>query len=451
MNAESRAVAALRADCAGPVIAAGGPEYAAACSGYNRFVEWSPEVIVRAQGPGDVRRGVTFAREEGLGVAVRSGGVGTAGAPAGTLLLDLRGLAAVDVQPGSVRVQAGAIWAEIDRQTAPFGRFAPGAQMSWVGAAGYALGGGFSWMGRRHGWASDNLLELELISASGEAVRVNAEEQPELFWGMRGAGSNFGVVTSLTLRSHPYTAVTAGEVFWRADDLGEVLAFWDRWTDSVPDELGSDLAVIAPMRGLFATPEPYLVGVRYCLLEDSPAGREAVAELRGFGRPLLDTSGPRSYLQLQGQGTEFQPPGMYQRFRMVYLDRLDEPVIAATVAAAKTLPLLSLISVHHYGGALGRVPEDASAMSHRDAKFNFMTAVRWWPFEDGSPALDWQTSLLAEVRGTNEDRAYVNYLFDEPDRVASAYSQAALARLTELKRRWDPDNLFAANQNIAPD
>lgn len=442
----------LRRIVRGTVLTRDDSGYAEVCTGYNHEVRWDPEVVVRCCGVADVRHAVRAATRFGMGVAVRSGGTGTYGAPPGSLLVDLQHLRGIDVVDGAgaVRAQAGATWRDVDQETAAFGVAAPGAQTDHVGVAGYVLGGGFSWLGRQQGWAADHLLEVGLVTSAGEQVTASADREPDLFWAVRGSGWNFGVVTSMTLRTHRRPDVIAGEVLWRGEDLADVLRFWDVWTDTVPDALSSELHVLWTPPGVPADGAAQLVRVGFCLAEDSTEGSACIKALMRFGRPLMAQEERLPYLELQGRAAKFLPPGMHQRFRMLYLDALDDRVIAEAVRAAEALPPLTLIIIHHYRGALAKTPEDATAMSHRNAKFNVMTNVRWWPFEDGAGGLAWQENLLHDLRGEQPDRAYVNYLFDEPHRVASAYSNATLRRLGRLKEVWDPENLFRHNANVQP-
>ncbi|HZO37167.1 MAG TPA: FAD-binding oxidoreductase [Solirubrobacteraceae bacterium] len=425
--------------------------YEQACVGYNPEVVWEPEILVRCSDADDVVHAVRAAAELGLGVAVRSGGTGTFGAPEGSLLIDLSRLTSVEVIDGgrAVRAEPGAIWRDVDRETAKHGVAAPGAQTPWVGVAGFVLGGGFSWVARQYGWASDNLLEVELVTAEGELLTVSAESQPELFWGICGSGWNFGVVTSLTLLAHPRGEVLSSQVAWPIGDLAGVLRFYDGWTDGVADSVGSHLGIMKMPAGALGD-EPVEMVLIECAAEDTPENRASIAELERFGSPFMAESKTTDFIEVQDRPGSLLVPGIHHRFSMVYVDALDDDFVSAISDAVERMQEMTFLALTHYRGAISSIPENETAMNHRNAKFNFMYSVRWMPGEDGSVALAWAEELLAGRAAGGRDRAYVNYLFDEPERVRSAYSGATLERLAALKSRWDPGNRFRHNQNVAP-
>ncbi len=420
----------------------------------NLEVPWAPDVVVAAAGTADVIAATRFAGEHGLGLAVRGGGVGWVGAPPGTLLLDLRAMHAARVDPAArtVHVQGGAIWRDAHRELAPFGFAAAGAQFPRLGVAGHVLGGGHGWLSRRVGWASDTLRSAELITADGRYVRCSADEEPELFWAVRGAGHNFGTVVGLELALVELEAVTFGSVWFDPAATAEGLAWCRDHLPGAPDELTTivsighppaTLGLPAALRGRAA------LHVLVCHSGSPQQARRDLSSLREHPNVTADTVREMPWAEL-AMGNDVFIAGVHRRSRMHYVDDLDEEVIAISARRAPEMAPLSFMSTHVYGGAMERVDEHATAMSHRSQRFNYMVSTTWTSMEDGAALQRWQDEYLAEIAAQSSDAAYVNYLFDEPQRVAAAYHPATWERLRAIKRTWDPTNVFAANQNVPP-
>jgi FAD/FMN-containing dehydrogenase len=428
--------------------------FTAAASRYvNPEIGWEPEVVVACATADDVARSVSFAAEHGLGVAIRGGGVGWVGASPGTLLLDMRMINSISVDPDrcTVHVGAGALWADIHRALAPFGLAAAGPQFPRLSAAGYALGGGHGWLTRKLGWGSDTLRSVELVTTGSDTVRSSQEDEPDLFWGLRGAGHNLGVAVSLEFSVIPLTQVHAGVVWFHPDRTADLLNFYREWAPTLPDEVSTILGVMTPPPDLPVPPQ--LIGrpmghVVLCHSDPDSQARDLRA-LRDQPGLLLDTIRAMPYAELAA-GNDMFPSGLRRRSRMRYLTGLTDPVVELTAERFTDPPPLTMLSIHHYGGALGRVDEHATAMSHRHQEWNYMVAMTWPPDETGAPQKRWQTELLAALESEEENAMYVNYLCQEPERVRSAYNLRTWNRLQALKRRWDPDNRLADNQNIAP-
>ena len=420
----------------------------------NLEVPWTPEVVVHAAGTADVIAAVRFATDHGLGLAVRGGGVGWVGAPRGTLLLDLRDLRAIRVDPArrTVHIQGGAIWREVHRELAPFGLAAAGAQFPRLGVAGHVLGGGHGWLSRRVGWASDTLRSAELITADGRYVRCSAEQEPDLFWALRGAGHNFGAVVGLELHLIELDTVAFGTVWFDPEATVDALLWCREHLSSAPDELTTIVSVGHPPPSL-GLPDRLrnraALHVLACHSGSTEQARCDLAALRGHPGVTVDTIQTIPWSEL-AMGNDVFMPGVHRRSRMQYLHDLGDPVIEISRRRATEMAPLSFMSTHVYGGAMGRVDEHATAMSHRSTLFNYMVSTTWTPMQDGTALRSWQDEYLEEIAVYATGTAYVNYLFDEPARVTAAYHPTTWERLRSVKHTWDPENRFAANQNIPP-
>jgi len=420
----------------------------------NLEVPWHPELVVRCDGVSDVIEAVRFAAAHEMGVAVRGGGVGWAGARPRSLLIDLADLHGVRVDPDAqtVQVQGGATWGRLNRELGQFGLAAAAPQFPRLGVAGHVLGGGHGWLSGRLGWASDTLRAAELVTASGELVRADGERRPDLLWALRGAGTNFGVVVWLELEVIPLAEVTFGLIWFHPDRTAEALALYREWAPRSPDELTTIVSVAHPppawsgpdeLRGRAAA---HLL-VCHCGTDEQ--AREDLAAVRCHPGVVADEIHRMPWRQLSIANDVFIA-GVHRRSRMHYLREMDDQVIDITARRALEMDPLSFMSTHFYGGALARVDEHATAMSHRDKAWNYMVATTWTSMQDGRPLRRWQDDYLAEIAERSHNAYYVNYLFDEPAHVPAAYAPQTWERLRELKQRWDPENRFADNQNIPP-
>lgn len=420
----------------------------------NLEVSWEPDVIVLPSGVADVIEATRFARENDLGLAVRGGGVGWVGARPGMLLLDLRALACIRVDPRRRRawVQGGARWREVNRELSAFGLAAATAQFDRVGVAGHVLAGGHGWLSRRLGWASDTLRGVDLVTADGRLVHASVDEEPELFWALRGAGHNFGTVVGLELELIELGRVAFGELWFDPRATADGLHWCAQQLAGAPDELTVIVSIAhpPPMAAIPAAARGRAaLHVIACHCGSREQAQRDLAGLRGHPAVVADTIGERPWSNV-ARGADAFAAGVHRRSRMRYVSGLTDQVISASVAAAAGMSPLSFMSTHVYGGAMGRVREDATAMSHRDEHWNFMVTATWTAQEDGVPLRAWQEDYLAAIAPDASDAYYVNYLFDEPERVVAAYATDTWRRLRAVKRVWDPDNVFAANHNIPP-
>jgi FAD/FMN-containing dehydrogenase len=450
------AVGALAANFRGQLICPGDEGYDGARRVWNGMVDKRPVMIARCTGVADVVAAVTFAREHGLLVAVRGGGHNVAGKAVcdDGIVIDLSGMKGVRVDPdaGTARARPGVTWGEFDRETQLFGLATTGGFVASTGIAGLTLGGGIGWLARKHGTACDNLLAVDLVTASGQVLTASATEHPELFWGLRGGGGNFGIVTSFDYRLHPVgPTVLAGEVVHPFKTARDVLRCFRDQVAAAPDEL-TVVAVISR-----AGTEPHLprrahgqlvVTLRVCWAGDLHEGERALRPLRSFGRPLADLVGPMPYTVLQSADA---PSGLQNHWKSSYLDALTDEAIDTAIAhaSAMTSPLSSCY-FQHLQGAIGRVGDGDTAFGHRDAAFDFNILSVWPDPTTSAEHIGWSRALWAAMQPFARG-VYVNNLGAEgEDRVRAAYTPATYQRLAALKNQYDPANLFRHNQNIRP-
>lgn len=435
----------------GVVLRPGDGGYDAARRVWNGMIDRRPAMIVRCRDADEVRDAIAAARARSLPVAVRGGGHNAAGLAMcdDGLVIDLSPMRAVVVDPESrtARVGGGATWADLDAAAYAHGLATTGGVVSTTGIAGLTLGGGIGWLMRRQGLACDNVVAFDVVTADGRRVRATASEHPELFWGLRGGGGNFGVVTQLTFRLRPLDGVVAGMLVHPLARATEALRVVREIAATAPD----DLTIFA---ALMTSPE----GAPICAVIPSWVGplngaERALRRLRGFGPPLADTVGPMTYPQLQQMLDAGFPSGQQVYWRGELLSSLDDALIETLVAqyARATSPLSALV-LEQLGGAVARVAADATAFPHRDAAFNLAMIARWTEPSERDRHVQWTRALHEAVRPFARDSAYVNYLGvgEGAERVRAAYGEAHWARLVALKREWDPANVFHYNQNVPP-
>jgi FAD/FMN-containing dehydrogenase len=453
------ALAAFRERFQGEVVVPGDPGYDRARAVWNATADARPAVVARCAGVGDVVAAVRFARERELLVAVRGGGHSYPGFSTcdGGIVIDLSPMAGVRVDPDRRMATAagGALLGELDRQAQAHGLACPTGHVSHTGVGGLTLGGGVGRLTRRHGLTLDNLAAVELVTAEGERVRADAGSEPELFWGLRGAGANFGIATSFELRLHPVgPLVLAGIAVYPVERAREVAAAFGAYMAGAPDEVTAGLGwFVAPSGPPFP---PAVAGRPVVVVNATHAGplegaERDLAPLRALG-PALDTFAPRPYLELQAESDDHYRWGRRNYWKGLLLEALaGEAVdrIGALVASAPGpdcgVGLLSL------GGAFGRVPEDATAFSGRSATLWLITEAVWDDPAEDPARIAWGRHAMAALRPFATSVNYVNDLGQlDQDAVRGAYGPAKYDRLAALKRTWDPDNVFRRNQNISP-
>jgi FAD/FMN-containing dehydrogenase len=421
---------------------------------WNGMIDKHPALIARCHSTSDVVSIVNFARERDLLLAVRGGGHSFAGFSTcdGGVVLDLSPMQAVDVDPDRrvARAQGGVTWSVFDAATHAHGLACTGGLISTTGVAGLTLGGGIGWLQRRCGLACDNLLSAELVTAGGEVMRASEAENAELFWGLRGGGGNFGVVTSFDFRLHPVGNVTGGLMLFESGRASEVMRFYRDFVRGCPDELTTWLSVItAPVADF--VPETLqgkaALAVLACHCGEPADAEIAIRPLRELG-PAVDLVELMPYPQLQSMLDEDLPPGVRCYLKAGYTPELTEPLIDAIVAHTMTMPSASsTFDFHHMGGAVARVADDATAFGDRQSAFCFNIVGVWHEAIDDETNRTWVRDLASALEPFGTGGVYVNFTA-EPGQVRSAYGDKTTARLRSLKAQYDPTNLFRLNQNV---
>jgi hypothetical protein len=448
-----RAVAQLQQRLSGPLLRGGDPAYDDARMVWNRMIDRHPALIVRCAGADDVVTALAFAREHDLLISVRGGGhnvTGNAVCEAG-LMLDLTPMKRAHIEPQRRRVVAepGLTWNDLDTATQRHGLATTGGIVSSTGVAGLTLGGGHGWLMRKHGLTCDNLVAVDLVTADGQRLRACAEENAELFWGVRGGGGNFGVVTAFEFRLHPLTRVLAGMLLFPHSRARELLDIFREQADKAPDELTLGVVITTWHDG-----HP-VVGLVACYSGELGDGERCLRPFRGLGAPLIDGIRPMAYAELQTMFDATNPPGAWY-YKTGYLDgsamRGDRFVDVLLEHADFPSPSpMSRIFIEHLGGAMGRVPADATAFVHRTAPFDLIIVAGGFPVEATERNMKWARATSSAMRPFMSGAAYVNYLGADAgtEAVKAAYGPA-YERLVTLKDRYDPHNVFRLNQNIRP-
>ena len=427
---------------------------------WNGSIDRRPLAIARCSGVDDVRAAVAFGRRHELPLALRGGGHSFPGLSScdDGLLVDLRPMAhvGVDLDARTVTVGAGALLGEVDAATLPHGLAVPSGIVSHTGVAGLTLGGGIGWVMRRHGLTIDQLTGVELVTADGEVVRAGEDENPELFWAVRGGGGNFGVVTAFDFRLVPLgPQVFAGLLLWPAEKAEEVLRFYRDWAHDCADDamtivvqrLAPPLPVIP--KDLVGSP---VIGVAGCWAGDIEAGERAFAPLRRFDSPAVDAFAPKAFLDHQQMFNPSFRHGCWYYVRSCDVAALEDGVVDVVAERGRniTSPVTS-IALWQMGGAVGRVPEDATAFNGRRAGFTFNINGNTETAEGFEEQRQWARDYWTALEPWHQS-VYVNFLMEEgDDRVREAYGDAKYERLKEVKRHYDPGNVFRLNQNIRPD
>jgi FAD/FMN-containing dehydrogenase len=447
----------------GDVITRQHPEYNGARAVWNGAVDRRPRLIARCGGTVDVAAAIRFARDHALEIAVRGGGHNVAGTAVcdDGVVIDLSAMRAVLVDPveRTALVQGGALWGEVDHATQAHGLATTGGIVSHTGVGGVTLGGGIGALMRKHGLTVDNLVEAEVVTADGATIRASADNRPDLFWALRGGGGNFGIVSWFRFALHPIgPSVVAGPVFWNAEDTTDVLRFYRDFIRDAPDELGTIVRVgtIPPFP---VVPEELhfrpAVAVVSCFAGPVDAGELAVRALRQFGNPLVDLVGPTLYEDHQGSIDATVPHGWHYYWKGTNLTVLSDDVVdvVADHAYRATSPR-SYAAIFHMGGAVGRVPEDATAYAGRGVGHNMSIDAVWLPEQSGELAdaeTAWSRTFFRALQ-SHSAGVYVNFLDSDDDasRVREAYGDRTYQRLADVKAEYDPDNVFHHNKNIEP-
>ncbi len=449
----------LKHRISGQVLASDEEGYDEARTIWNARFDSRPEIIVQCASAGDVQAAVRVARDRHVPLTVKSGGHDYAGnsAAQGGLLIDLSGVKSVEIDPMSkqARVGAGATWGDFDREAQAHGLATTGGTVSTVGVAGFTLGGGEGWLSRKYGTASDNLIGAEVVTAQGELVRADAHENPDLFWGLRGGGGNFGIVTSFEYSLHPVgPEVVAGQVIYPADRAPELLRFYrDHFVDA-PDELQCFpfLLRIPPVPPFLEAWHGQLALDFVLAYAGTVAdGEAALAPFRDLGDPILDVVVAQPYLTLQQSFDAGLGKGNRWYSRAHYFDEVTDEAIDTLIDHLDPFPgAFTVVYFGAGGGAVGRVDPSATAFPHRSAAHGLHVLPGWVDAAEDEAIMAWTRRLHDAMTPHANGSVYVNLLGeDERERIPAAYG-ANHDRLVKLKKTWDPGNLFRKNHNIEP-
>jgi FAD/FMN-containing dehydrogenase len=427
---------------------------------FNGMIDRHPALIARCTSADDVAAAVNAAREQDIPLSIYGGGHGVTGAAVvdAGICADLRTLDRVDVDPAQriARVEGGARWGAIDAATQEHGLAVTGGRASDTGIGGLAVGSGSGWLERKYGFTCDNLVKAEVVTADGRQVIASEDENADLFWGIRGGGGNFGVVTAFHLRLHPVGPILlAGQLMYPAEMAGDLLRFYRDFILSAPDEVCGGIAFITAPPEEFV-PEPVrgqpVVGVVVVYAGDPAEGEEAFRPLREFGPPGLDMVQPMPYVAVQQMIDAPNQSGRLNYWNADFYDTMpDEAIDTYVPRATKPVSPLSQMLFIPGGGAIARVPEDASAFGNRKADFNLHYLSMWEDPADTEKNIAYTREFSGAMKPWSTGRAYLNFIGDEGlARIEAAFGPEKFARLQALKTKWDPTNLFCHNQNIPP-
>jgi len=449
----------LRESVRGDVVTPADDAYAEACRVWNGAHDsHSPALVVRCIGAADVISAVGFARSNGLTIAVRGGGHSVAGFSTvdDGIVIDLAPMRDVRVDPAARRatIGGGAVWADVDHETQAHGLATTGGLVSTTGVAGFTLGGGIGWTMRKFGLACDNLAAADVVTADGRLVHASDTENPELLWGLRGGGGNFGIVTQFEFDLHPLgPMVYAGPIFYPADAAHDLLQAFREWAGDAPDEITA-LVNLTTAPPLPVIPEEWHGKKVAALIAAStgPAdkGDTLVRALRGVAQPIVDLLGPMPYHVIQTLIDPLWPKGIHAYYKATNLARLDDELIDRLCAIHLATPGPQCeIHIHQMGGAVARVADGATAFAERSMPFVLNAVTGWHDPHADTAHREWARTTIAAASDASTGCAYVNFLGDT-DAARTAYGEETYARLVSLKDAYDPTNVFHLNHNIEP-
>jgi len=427
---------------------------------WNAMIDKKPALIVRCKNSQDVVEAVNFARENNLLLSVRGSGHNVAGNALcdDGLMIDLSLMKDIQVDAENRRAtaQPGVVFGEMDEATQPFGMAVPGGIVSETGIAGLTLGGGFGWLARKYGFTCDNLISAEVVTANVELLRVSDSENPDLFWGIRGGGGNFGIVTSFEFKLQPVgPEVFAGLIIHSIEAAKDVLLFYREFTASAPEDLSAAAIFRLAPPASFIPEELHgkpVLAILVCYAGDVEEGESVLQPLRDFGSPIFDGIQRKAFSAHNSSLDAGQPNGMQYYWKSEYVREIADGLIDSLVnfGARMSSPYSRLVAFR-LGGAIKRGDEQAMAVSHRNAEYVIGINTGWADPKDNEEQMKWTRDLWTAVRPFSSG-VYVNFLSEDDgaDRVRAAYGAEKFERLIELKSKYDPTNLFQMNKNIKP-
>jgi FAD/FMN-containing dehydrogenase len=450
----------LKARLRGPVFLPGDAGYEESRTVWNAMIDRKPAAVARCLGSADVIGCVQFARENDILLCIKGGGHNIAGLATadGALMLDMSLMRGVWVDPQRkvAHAQAGCLLGDVDRETQVHGLAAVLGFVSLTGIAGLTLGGGFGYLTRRWGWTSDSVVGMDVVTADARAVRASSDENADLFWGLRGGGGNFGVVTGIDYALFPVGPdVVGGLVAWPASEAPKVLELYRTLAETAPAEL----TLIAIMRP--APPAPWLpkemhkkpiVALLACSSGRSEEAEKAVASIKAFGKPIGDVLARRPYAQLQSLLDATQPKGRRYYWKSEYLPRIEPALCEKAIEhAARIRSPHSAVILFQIGGALNLLAEQHSPVGNRDARYVLNLAGSWEQAGEDAANVEWARDAWNDMKSFSTGGTYINFLTQDegPERIKAALGKG-LARLAEVKAKWDPQNVLRTNRNIKP-
>jgi FAD/FMN-containing dehydrogenase len=447
----------LAEDFGGQLLHPDDQTYEAARNIYNGMIDRRPSLIVRPSGTADVVAAVNFARERGEPIGVRSGGHSVAGhsMPDGGVLLDLALMKGVHVdrERGVARASGGVLWGEYDRETQAVGVHTPGGRVTTTGVGGFTTGGGYGWTSTKFGLTCDNLVSADVVTADGRLLTASEAENEDLFWGIRGGSGNFGVVTSFEFRVHPLgPTMLGGLMVFPLEKAEEAMAAYAKLVAEPPDELATAAVLLT------APPEEFVpahlhgkivLGFPISYAGDPEEGAKFVAPLKAVG-PAVDLVGPMPYRAFQTILDPMSPHGLRNYWRGLHLKGMSDDLVEKFLQLGpEGLSPFSFLVIFQHGGAVSRVDEDATAFGHRNATFILHPIACWDDAAHDERHLAWVNEVTDAMQAFTTGGVYLNFMADE-DRVQAGYGPGKYEKLVALKRKYDPDNAFRFNQNIAP-
>jgi FAD/FMN-containing dehydrogenase len=446
----------------GEVIHPDSPGYDEARAVWNGMFDKRPAVIAKCAGVADVIQAVDFARANALEVAVRSGGHSANGYGVcdDGIVIDLSPMKGIRVDPEShtVRAEAGLTWGEFDRETQAFGLAVTGGRFSTTGIAGLALGSGSGWLERKCGLTGDNLLSADVVTADGRLVKCSPRENEDLYWGIRGGGGNFGIVTSFVFRLHEVgPMIYGGMLVGDPARAPEVLRFMREYMEEAPEDLGAGVAFVSAPPEPFVPPEMHfkpILGMIICWTGDHEEGERVLAPIREMMQPMMDMVAPMPYVALQSMLDGGGPKGIRGYMKAEFMEEMTDAAIEKLVAHGGTRPTpTTQLLLEPMGGAISKLEEGDTAIGRRDVQWCYHALAMW--MEPGAEAeqahRDWARKLADDLEPETTDGVYLNYMSDIGDeRVRKTYGPEKYAKLVALKDKYDPANMFHLNGNIKP-